>query len=125
MDHGPAVKLGKDYASPQKTKLGVILFFVYLLIYSGFVAIALAKPSAMSVSTILGLNLACFYGFGLIILAIVMGLVYNHICTGLEFKLNKPDAAPEEPQQEKTESIKPDDGADENVSEETGKEVDK
>lgn len=96
MDHGPAVKLGKDNASPAKAKLGVYLFFVYLIIYCGFVAITVIKPKLMSVQTMLGLNLACFYGFGLIIFAIVLGLIYNHICTGLEKKLNKPEDNKEE-----------------------------
>jgi len=28
---------------------------------------------------------------GLIVVAIVLGLIYNHICTGWENKLNKPE----------------------------------
>ncbi|MCK5807502.1 DUF485 domain-containing protein [bacterium] len=90
MGHGPAVKLEKDYASPAKTKLGVKLFFVYLTIYVGFVVINTINPQIMEMRMFLGLNLAVVYGFGLIILAIVMGLVYNHICTGYENKMNKP-----------------------------------
>lgn len=92
MDHGPAVKLGKDNASPAKAKLGVYLFFVYLIIYIGFVAITVTSPKTMGTATILGLNLACLYGFGLIIFAIILGLAYNHVCTGLETKMNKPEA---------------------------------
>lgn len=88
MDHGPAVKLGKDNASPAKAKLGIVLFVVYSLVYVGFVAITVLSPKTLSLSTILGLNLAGLYGFGLIVLAILMGLAYNHICTGLEKKLN-------------------------------------
>ena len=34
-------------------------------------------------------NLAVVYGFGLIVLAIVMGLIYSSICTGYEKKYNK------------------------------------
>ncbi len=91
MDHGPAVKLGVDHASPAKAKLGIALFFVYLIIYSGFVAITVISLNTMGVQVTFGLNLACFYGFGLIVLAIIMGLIYNHICTGLENKMNKPE----------------------------------
>jgi uncharacterized membrane protein (DUF485 family) len=36
-----------------------------------------------------GLNLAIVYGFGLIVLAIIMGLIYNHLCTKKEDELNK------------------------------------
>ncbi len=91
MDHGPAVKLAKDNASGIKSKLGVVLFIVYLLIYSGFVAINTVSPKTMGATVFAGLNLAVVYGFGLIILAIVMGLIYNAICTSLENKLNKPE----------------------------------
>jgi uncharacterized membrane protein (DUF485 family) len=90
--HGPAAKLGKDNASPAKSKLGLILFGVYSLIYAGFVVITVASPASMGMP-VFGMNLASAYGFGLILLAIVMGLAYNHICTGLEKKLNKPEAS--------------------------------
>lgn len=69
-----------------KAKLGFILFCVYALIYAGFVLINTLKPSLMEKVIIFELNLAVTYGFGLIILAIVMGTIYNHICTGIEEK---------------------------------------
>ncbi|OGV31036.1 MAG: hypothetical protein A2020_00170 [Lentisphaerae bacterium GWF2_45_14] len=90
MDHGPAVKLGTDNASPIKSKIGVILFFVYLIIYSGFVAISVFSLKTMGNIVFAGVNLAIVYGFGLILLAIIMGLIYNAICTAYEDKLNKP-----------------------------------
>ena len=34
-------------------------------------------------------NLAIVYGFGLIVLAIVMGFIYNAMCSKLEDKMNK------------------------------------
>ncbi len=86
--HGPAVQLGKDNASLAKTKLGLVLFAFYSLVYAGFVGINVINQKLMSTQICCGLNLAVIYGFGLIILAIVMGLIYNHICTGLENKLN-------------------------------------
>jgi uncharacterized membrane protein YciS (DUF1049 family) len=36
-----------------------------------------------------GLNLAVFYGFGLILSAIIMGIIYNAICTRYENEMNK------------------------------------
>ena len=86
--HGPAVKLGKDNASPAKAKLGIILFVVYSLIYAGFVAINTTRPELMETPMPLGVNLAVFYGFGLIIFAIILGVIYNMICTHYEKKLN-------------------------------------
>jgi uncharacterized membrane protein (DUF485 family) len=89
MDHGPAVKLGKDNASPIKSKIGVILFIVYFIVYSGFVAISVFSLKTMGKIVFAGVNLAVVYGFGLIILAIIMGIIYNSICTAYENKLNK------------------------------------
>lgn len=88
MDHGPAVKLGKDNASEWKAKLGVKLFFVYAAFYGGFITINTVKPKLMGVTVFAGLNLAIVYGMGLIILAIVMGLIYNYFCTKKENELN-------------------------------------
>ena len=89
MHHGPAVTLEKDNAAPKKAKLGVILFFIYLIIYAGFVVIGLLYPEIMGNHVLGGQNLAIVYGFGLIILAIVMGFIYNLVCSNMEDKLNK------------------------------------
>ena len=86
--HGPAAKLGADKAAAKKAKLGVILFFVYLIIYSGFVVIGLYDPDLMGAHVLGKQNLAIVYGFGLIILAIVMGFIYNAACTRMENKMN-------------------------------------
>ena len=45
----------------------------------------------MGIIVFFGLNLAVVYGFGLIVLAIVMGVIYNHVCTGYENRLNVPE----------------------------------
>lgn len=88
MLHGPAVELGKDNSIPKKTRLGVALFFVYMIVYFGFVIIGAFFPKAMGNIVIWGLNLATFYGMGLILLAAVMGLIYNYFCTRYENLLN-------------------------------------
>jgi uncharacterized membrane protein (DUF485 family) len=36
-----------------------------------------------------GQNIAIVYGFGLIVLAIVMGFIYNYFCTRMENKMHK------------------------------------
>lgn len=100
--HGPAVKLGKDNASEWKSKLGIKLFFVYGLIYAGFVIINTTNPELMENDVLLGMNLAVVYGMGLIVLAIVMGLIYNYFCTKKEDELNKPEQV-EEVEKEETE----------------------
>ncbi len=89
MLHEPAAVIGNDNAAAKKSKLGVILFTVYTIIYSGFVLIGLTKPELMGLELIGGQNIAIIYGFGLIVLAIIMGFVYNYFCTKMENKLNK------------------------------------
>jgi uncharacterized membrane protein (DUF485 family) len=89
MHHQPAVELGRDLSIPKKTKLGVILFFIYLAIYAGFVAIGAFFPDALGGRVFADLNLAVVYGMGLIILAAIMGLFYNHFCTKYEKQLNR------------------------------------
>ena len=89
MDHGQAVKLGVDHASKRKTKLGIWMFILYTIVYGLFVAIGVVNYEAMGISVIGDLNLAITYGFGLIILAIIMGLIYNWRCTKIENEMNK------------------------------------
>lgn len=91
MLHGPPPKLKEDKASRRKSILGVKLFFVYFFVYAGFVTLAVAYPESMGVRVVFGLNLAVTYGFGLILLAIIMGFVYHLACSRLEDKLNIED----------------------------------
>ena len=84
MLHEPAAKQEKDAASDWKAKLGIKLFWLYCVIYMGFVGIAVFSPETMNKSVLAGTNLAIIYGLGLIIFAIVLGLVYNHLCTRKE-----------------------------------------
>jgi len=89
MDHGPAVELGVDHAAKRKTKLGIWMFIIYTLVYAVFVGIGVVNYEAMSNLVFGDLNLAVTYGFGLIFLAIIMGLVYNWRCTTIENEMNK------------------------------------
>ncbi len=89
MNHGPAAKLEVDHATGKKTRLGVILFIVYSLIYAGFVAIGVLNYELMGKELMGGLNLAVIYGFGLIVFAIVLGLIYHLACSNFENKMNK------------------------------------
>lgn len=89
MLHEPAVQLGEDHASEKKTRLGIILFFVYAAIYAVFVLLGLVYTDKLGIKVIAGLNLAVVYGIGLIVLAAIMGLIYSYICTLMENKMNK------------------------------------
>lgn len=89
MLHGPAVELGKDKSIEKKTRLGVVMFTIYMIVYTGFVLLGTFFPKALGAKFIGGQNLAFLYGMGLIVLAGVMGLLYNFLCTRLEDELNK------------------------------------
>ena len=84
MLHEPAAQTGKDPASDFKTRLGVKMFFVFAFVYALFVGINVIDPLAMEGIVFGGLNLAVVYGFGLIVLALIMALIYERICSNEE-----------------------------------------
>lgn len=88
MGHGPAVKLGKDNAASYKTKLGIRMFIAYTLVYATFVIINTTNPKMMETS-IMGQTAAVLWGFGLILLALVMAVVYNAFCNKAEKQMNE------------------------------------
>ncbi|MBK7702705.1 MAG: DUF485 domain-containing protein [bacterium] len=82
MLHEPARSSGPDPASGYKTRLGVVMFIIYCVVYAGFVMTnVINEGRAMQTIVFAGLNLAVVYGFGLIIFALVLALLYNHLCT--------------------------------------------
>ena len=69
--------------SPERqynTKLGLILFVIYLLMYLGFVLGNAFKADVMEARVLLGLNLAVVYGFALIKMAFILSLIYGVMC---------------------------------------------
>jgi|SRR5690606_4562586 len=89
MLHKPATDTKEDYASKKKAKLGVIFFFIYLFFYGGFVTIGVVNYELMVIDTIMGLNLATLYGIGLIVFAVLLGLLYNFFCSRYEDEMEK------------------------------------
>ncbi len=65
----------------KNARLGIKLFCVYLVLYGGFVLINTFAPEQMEKTPIEGINLAILYGFGLIIAALVLALIYGMMCT--------------------------------------------
>ena len=88
MLHKPAADSGPDHASAYKTRIGLYMFAFYSLVYAGFVIINVTAPVLMEKIIIAGLNLAVIYGFGLIVLALVLALIYNSMCTKEENRVN-------------------------------------
>ena len=64
----------------HNARLGLALFTVYLLFYGGFVGLATFAPNAMGRPALAGVNLAVVYGFGLIVAALVLAVVYMMLC---------------------------------------------
>ncbi len=98
MLHEPAVVSEKDYGTAYKTRLGVVMFIVYALIYAGFIAINLIDVSLTETIVLLGMNLATVYGFGLIVIALIFAAIYNHMCTTKEKQLKAADTSAEKTQ---------------------------
>lgn len=86
--HGPTSDWGEDKSSSFKTRVGIWMFFLYALVYVGFVLINTLNPALMG-SDIGPLNLAMIYGFGLIIFAVLLAFMYNAICTAAEEEFNE------------------------------------
>ena len=54
----------------NRSKLGLILFTLYLLLYGGFVLLNTFFPTSMEATPVAGVNIAILYGVGLIIAAL-------------------------------------------------------
>lgn len=61
----------------HNARLGAWLFLVYLLGYGAFVLVNAFAPGVMESTPLAGLNLAILSGFGLILLALALALVYG------------------------------------------------
>ncbi|MBC7913339.1 MAG: DUF485 domain-containing protein, partial [Pyrinomonadaceae bacterium] len=88
MLHEPAVQVGIENASKKKASLGVWFFFLYLIFYAGFVVIGVLNYELMATEVVAGLNLALIYGMGLIVFAVLLGILYNFFCSRYEDDLN-------------------------------------
>ena len=87
MTHGPATDWSKDKSTAYKTRIGIRMFLPYALLYAGFIILNTLSPALME-SPMMGLTLSVIYGFGLIVLAIVLALIYNWMCSSAEARLN-------------------------------------
>ena len=80
MLHEPVGEQVPDHAAGAKMRLGVWMFLVYAAVYAGFVAINVISPVLIESRILFGLNLAVVYGFGLIVFALALALVYSRLC---------------------------------------------
>ncbi len=87
MIHTPSTKWKKDHASPVKVLLGKWFFVLYTIVYAGFIFINIISPKFMA-TDVGDFNVAILYGFGLIVFAMILALIYNHISTRAEEWMN-------------------------------------
>ena len=64
----------------RNAKIGLVLFGIYVLLYSGFVFLNAFAPQTMEATPVAGVNLAILSGFGLIITALAMAMLYGWLC---------------------------------------------
>jgi uncharacterized membrane protein (DUF485 family) len=64
----------------RNARIGLVLFTVYVVLYGGFVLLNAYAPETMEWTPVAGINLAIIYGFGLIVAALVLALLYGWLC---------------------------------------------
>ncbi len=89
-------------AARFKQRVGILLCVFYAAVYGGFVSISVYDVSLMDTPMPFGLNLAVFYGLGLIVLAFLCALIYSGACAAksrgfsrVTKRLSEKPAAPE------------------------------
>jgi uncharacterized membrane protein (DUF485 family) len=82
LDHHAASDVVQDNAATaeRNSRLGLILFAVYLVLYVGFVLLSAFWPKLLDATPVAGLNVAILYGMGLIVAALLLALVYSWLC---------------------------------------------
>ncbi len=69
--------------STFKQRIGLILFAIYLVVYGVFVLLNAFAPDVMTFEPISGVNLAVVYGFGLILSAFGLAVIYGVVSRGV------------------------------------------
>ena len=84
MSHGPATQWKENKVlEKKKSRLGVVMFIIYTIVYGGFIYINVWDSQLMRVA-VGDFNVAIVYGFVLIGLALILAIIYNQICTNAE-----------------------------------------
>ncbi len=81
LDHGSAhpKEIEDDVQVARRSRIGLRLFAVYCAAYGAFMLLNAFAPKVME-TTFGGVNLAIWYGFGLIGGALLLALLYAWLC---------------------------------------------
>ena len=66
------------------SRIGLTLFWIYVLLYAGFMVLVLFRPDLLSLRPFGGVNLAIAYGMGLIAGALLLAIIYMVACRSVE-----------------------------------------
>jgi len=66
--------------SARNARYGLVLFFIYLALYAAFLIINTFQPQWMDLVPAAGVTLSVWYGFGLIVAALALALLYCWLC---------------------------------------------
>ncbi len=69
-----------DAEARRNARVGLWLFAIYCLAYGGFMVLTAFFPNIIGSRPFGGINLAIIYGFGLIVGALLLALVYLVVC---------------------------------------------
>jgi uncharacterized membrane protein (DUF485 family) len=86
-EHGGQHGAGDDdtpLIAARNARTGMWLFALYGPLYAAFVLISAFRPDWMAQRPFLGINLAIWYGFGLLGGALLLALVYSWLCRARE-----------------------------------------
>ena len=64
----------------QSVRYGLWLFGLYVVLYGGFIALATFRHDLLARTPLGGINVAILYGFGLIVAALLLALLYLFLC---------------------------------------------
>jgi len=86
MDHGPATEWKEDAKTSKiKSRIGIWMFLGYTIVYAVFIVLNVSTPKLMGMDVGM-VNVAIVFGFGLIVLALIMAVIYNALCGWAEEK---------------------------------------
>lgn len=63
----------------RKTVIGIRMTLIYSAIYAGFVVVSVFRPTWTGNAGLFGMNLAVTYGLALIVIAVILAVIYNHM----------------------------------------------
>ena len=75
----------------HNSRIGFVLFVVYLILYGGFVFSNAFAAESMEATPLAGVNLAILYGIALIVAAMVLALVYGWLAKSEKSRPTKED----------------------------------